>query len=603
LVTTPVLPASAQEIMPVDHCLEIDHFPQVPIGNAPSKVLVFITVPLEFAGGTLGFSFTGPSGDQQGSGAIDDRGLGGAEAPLFQFGEHMFTDVFVEVGGSRSELDPAELGDNGTFTVDESEPQCDPSTLTHASPTTTAPATTTTTTATTTTAAPTTTSTAPPAVTTTPGPAADGTGLAWPLAVIPFGLLLGLGGFLLARAAKDPCEELRKLWEAAERRVKLAEDALGKARRHLEERKARTAGAREELARLERSRLNSITERGVTYHLIEGGRVTTEGLEELIATHTRLVESAEATEAEAAKSVAEWEPRLERARAEAAEAKQAYERCVGERSNPVPGEVTTPGGPAVASSPEQVSGCEEGATEARPAGEAESINVTVDFSLIIEVDEGSERKVGEARALALDLTNLANELGTLGSLLGAFGSGSSVAGGVGGLRAGEYVEGAGGLVWGGITGYIAGADPNIGTQSFPVSIPTSPQEAATEVLEATARLGALVAQKVGEWMEMNQLYNIRLTFLYQSVTATPYQIWRCRAGRFKCAEQVYHYTVSGLQRRPGPHRGQFRLESDIARTQFQREIERMLAVARSNLEASARAKATFDARHRPGHCP
>jgi hypothetical protein len=158
------------------------------------------------------------------------------------------------------------------------------------------------------------------------------------------------------------------------------------------------------------------------------------------------------------------------------------------------------------------------------------------------------------------------------------------------------------VVEGGIGTYKAAADPSMGGESFDVFPPTSPADAAVEVLKCTAQLGALVASKVGEWMEMNQLYNIRLTYFYQTVTATPYQIWRCQAGHWVCVEKVFHYSVSGLQRRPGPRQGPFRLESDIARAQFQREIDRMVSAARGQLEQSARGRAEFNQRHRPGPC-
>lgn len=254
---------------------------------------------------------------------------------------------------------------------------------------------------------------------------------------------------------------------------------------------------------------------------------------------------------------------------------------------------------ATGSSP---SGCVEGTKELRATGPSESIDVVVDFSLIVEVDMGSERNLDLANTLTLQLSQLAQELDTLGTLMGGLGAGQTLAGGVTGLAQGEFFEGTLGLVSGGWETYKAAADPSMGGDLFDVWVPTSPADAAVEVLKGTAQLGAIVSRKVGEWMQMNQLYNIRITFFYQTVTVTPHQVWECRNGAWVCVEKVFHYSVSGLQRRAGPRRDQFRLESDIARARFEAEINRMTARARSELESSARRKAEFDQRHRPGPC-
>jgi hypothetical protein len=86
LVTAPALPVLAQPApFIVDWCYDLDHFPDQPIGDAPSKITIFSTVPTEFAGGTFTFLFTGPSGNQMGFGPIDERGLATAPAPLYQY--------------------------------------------------------------------------------------------------------------------------------------------------------------------------------------------------------------------------------------------------------------------------------------------------------------------------------------------------------------------------------------------------------------------------------------------------------------------------------------------------------------------------------------
>jgi hypothetical protein len=416
-----------------------------------------------------------------------------------------------------------------------------------------------------------------------------------------------LGGFFLF-GAKDPCDELRKAWQAAEQRRKTVDDALEQARRYLKERQARVSEQEAELQRLETAAASSVTEHGVTYHLIDGGRVTSEGLQSLTDAARRSLADARAAESDAQSSVKEWEQRAHDAGVAAAEAKSAYEDCVGAHTpepeeSPAEPASTSPGGAATAAaSATEPAECTSGETEVRPAGDPDSIQVTVDFSLFVEVMEGSGRNVEAGKTLAVDLSDLAGSLGTIGSLLGAYGSGRSVGQGVLGLQAGKYTLAGGKLLRGGVEGYIAGADPNIGTESFPISIPTSPQEAATEFLEATARLGALVADKVSEWMEMNQLLRIRMTYFYQRITAAPHQVWVCENGRWACREQIYEITVGSLQRRPGPQQGPFRLESDMARQRFDQEVQNMTRRGRSEIETSVRRRVEFEQAHQPRPC-
>ena len=159
----------------------------------------------------------------------------------------------------------------------------------------------------------------------------------------------------------------------------------------------------------------------------------------------------------------------------------------------------------------------------------------VDFSVIVTIVEGSERKVGEANALAVGLGEAVTDLNIVGKALGAGGAFKSLEGGLGGLAAGEYVMGAAGLAKGTAEGAMASGITDI-------SIPTSGQEAVVEVLKQSAKFGKIIMDKVGEWLKMNQLYEVHLTQFEQTITATPYPNYRCVNGEWQC-EKVWQYSV------------------------------------------------------------
>ncbi len=187
--------AAGQVVTPTDHCIGIIHFPSDPIGDSPSKGLIFSTFPPVFAGGTLVVNLDGASGPVGGQGPIDQLGIGHAEFPLNAFGLHAFTDASIEMDGTSTPIDTTFFGENGTFIVDETEPVCNPDDLLLAQKVITTTTSTTTTTTTTTTVPPT---TAPP--TTVPPAAAqpsvvsdDGGGFPWWILLV-IGIVLALGG-------------------------------------------------------------------------------------------------------------------------------------------------------------------------------------------------------------------------------------------------------------------------------------------------------------------------------------------------------------------------------------------------------------------------
>jgi hypothetical protein len=422
-------------------------------------------------------------------------------------------------------------------------------------------------------------------------------------------VLIG-GGIVLLRPRR--CEPERQEMERRRSVLREAQAGLDQAQRILAEQRERVTELRTELAALERAAASSTTIDGRTYHRIAEGTVTADGLADITATVASQLAEAEAVEAENAVNVESWQEKVDRYGAEARHAERAYNECIEAAATPAPvaGGEPTPappggpsGGPAVVVDPaDEPGGCIEGTKEMIPAGPARSIRVIRDVSLIVEVVDGSGRAVDTGRTMASGLGALAGELGTLGSLLGGAGAGTAVSGGVGAMTAGSYVKGSAGLVAGGAQTYIAGADPNIGTESFPVSIPTSPQEAVTEFLEATARLGELVASKVSDWMEGNQLYTARITYFEQQITATPHHLMVCRGGRMVCAERVYVCEVGNLTRRAGPSATPLSKQGSMEQHKFAGEIRRLSSRARSDMRSSIERRVEFDNETQPGPC-
>jgi hypothetical protein len=339
------------------------------------------------------------------------------------------------------------------------------------------------------------------------------------------------------------------------------------------------------------------------FRLIPEGKVTEEGYDEILGTARERLDSARDAERMAEESVGNWRVQLEQAAAKADAARRAYEECIGKSLAALKpsseGSTTTAGGGLVATTPQQ-SGCPEGAREARPLAAPRTFRVHVDFAVIVEVEEGSERSIQTGEDLAINLGQLGFDLGAIGSLLGARGAGTNIASGVSGLGAGSYVKGSLGIARGSVEGLLA-VKGNLGSASFPIPVPTSPEEVLVGVLQVTAQLGALVAGKVTEWMRMNQIYRVRSTLFYQEVSVQPIQIWECKSGQWVCVEKVLQYEVSGLERQPGASQS-FRVEGEVSQHQFEAYINGATSRAMQSIESSARALIQFEQANPPGPC-
>ena len=594
------LPAAAiapTAVTPADECLEVDHFPTEPIGNSPSKAILYFTVPPEFGGGEVTVVVDGASGEVSGIGIVADDGLSVVEIPLNAYGAHEVQEALISLGAELVDVDLLPEG----FTVDAAEPVCDPDSLARAASTSTATATT---------EAPATTTTAPPTTTasTTTTSLVELTAVE-PVGTIPWGWVgLGVGlpllllGLWLMMGPGD-CERLRREWEALQRQYDQIREAFDKALVYLEERRAVRAEIEAEIAGIERSGSRGGSLEGSTrFKLIPEGKVTEEGYDAILRTVREQLDSALDGERMAAESVEEWKRQLEDAAARADAARRAYEECIGKAVAGLTPPITeSPGvGGPVAAATGQETGCQDGTREARPLASPRSFRLYADFAVIVEVEEGSERNVQTGKGLAITLGQLGLDLATLGTLLGARGAGGNVASGVSGLGAGSYVKGSLGIARGTVEGLLA-VKGNLGNAAFPIPVPTSPEEVLVAVLQVTAQLGALVAGKVTEWMKMNQIYRVRSTLLYQEVAVQPIQIWECRAGQWVCVEKVLQYEVSGLERQPGPSQS-FRIEGDVSQHQFEAYIDGATARAKQSIEASARAIVEFEQSNPPGPC-
>ncbi|HUP17781.1 MAG TPA: hypothetical protein VM848_17260, partial [Acidimicrobiia bacterium] len=410
------------------------------------------------------------------------------------------------------------------------------------------------------------------------------------------------GLWLLVGPGRD-CERLRREWEALQRQYDQIREAFDKALAYLEEGRAVRAEIEAEIAGIERTgSMGGSLEGSTRFKLIPEGKVTDEGYDAILRTVREQLDSARDGERMAEESVEEWRRQLEDAAAKADAARRAYEECIGKAvaglTPPSEGS-TTGGGPKVATAPEQ-SGCPEGTREARPLAAPRTFRLYVDFAAIVEVEEGSERNVQTGQDLAISLGQLGLDLAAVGSLLGARGAGGNVASGVTGLGTGSYVKGSLGIARGTVEGLLA-VKGNLGTASFPIPVPTSPEEVLVGLLQVTAQLGALVAGKVTEWMKMNQIYRVRSTLLYQEVSVQPIQIWECKAGQWVCVEKVLQYEVSGLERQPGASQS-FRIEGDVSQHQFESYINGATARAKQTIEASARALVEFEQSNAPRPC-
>lgn len=602
LTSLPVAATSPATVTPADACVEVDHFPTEPIGDSPSKAILYFTIPPEFGGWEIAVLVDGASGVVEGVGTVADDGLSSVVIPLNAYGAHEVREALLSLGAEVVGVDLLP----GGFTVDAAEPVCDPVSLVRAAvPTTTIAAITTTEASSATTTGATTTTVATPFVTESALPT-DGNvrTIPWGWVGLGTGLpLLLFGLWLLVGPGRD-CERLRREREALARQYDETRLAFDQAMAHLEERRAVRSGIEEEIAGIERTgSMGGSVEGSTRFKLIPEGRVTEEGYDAILTTVRDRLDSARDGERMAEESVDEWRRRLEDAAARAEAARSAYEECIGKAvaglATPPEASTATGGGPMVATAPEQAA-CPEGTREARPLAAPRTFRLYVDFAVIVEVEEGSERNVRTGEDLAVSLGHLGLDLAALGSLLGARGAGGNVASGVTGVGAGSYVKGSLGVARGTVEGLLA-VQGNLGTASFPIPVPTSPEEVLVGLLQVTAQFGALVAGKVTEWMKINQIYRVRSSLLFQEVSVQPIQIWECKAGQWVCVERVLQYHVSGLERQPGASQS-FRIEGDVSQHQFESYVNGATARAKQTIEASARALVEYEQSNAPGPC-
>lgn len=514
------------------------------------------------------------------------------------------------------------------------------------STTTTTEATTTTTAAPTTTVAPTTSTTAAELIT-------EG-GFPWGL-VLGGGIVLMLLGWLLYnRPEGDPCADELAAWQAAQRKCDDERARADKAKEKCEEAEAERKdleNQRNEVCRdwppacwgdddgawVEDDQGNRVTSRdlhmkklalGQVWSDYQAGKLTAQEVEakwkeadtsefredmrdrdaDAKAELERLdqeLDKAKQAEKEACDASSRAEKEADSACAAADAARRRYEECVGAATSGgsdggvTGGTPTGPSGPGVASGPQESASdpCEgQPSRKAEPAGSADSILVTVDFALIIERWEGSERNTEEGAQIAIDLGNLARELDLVGDLMSAKGAGQSIAGGGMNLAEGAYVAGTAGIVNGGVSGYLAATD-------VAPDIPTSLPQAVVEGLELGSKLGALIAGKVTEWMSNYTVMEARITYFTQRVIATPYTVWECRKGvGWVCVERIWEIQVGKLGRRQGPRSASHLMTGKLQRARAERDFARLGRVAGDAVAGSARQLDEFLRSHQGGPC-
>lgn len=504
----------------------------------------------------------------------------------------------------------------------------------------------------TTTTEPLTTTTRAVATTTTP-PDVDGvieedeSGFSWWFVLIAGGLGLALTGWWLYSKKDDPCKELLEAWMSAQVACDEARHDADEAADECEKAELELAGLEDERKELcktwppacwdteegewiEDEKGNRITSRDIHMRRVALGDVwadyragklsagevearwremdTPEFREELRDTDAvfrDLLGTIDADIAEAERLLDETcvdaeraSERADEACAAAERARLAYERCVDQA---IADDDTTSARSALipSSSPPQepADPCrgEEGKREARPAGDPDKTLVFVDFSVITGVSEGSERKVAAGDQLVIDLNELATELDFAGDLLSARSAGLHIGGAVTGYSKGKYAVTTSGVIKGGI-------DSAMATTDVVPDVPTTPVQAGLEGLETMTRLGSVIASKVTEWMANIQIMTVRLTMFYQDITATPYEIWECRADQgWVCVEKAWEIEVSGLRRLLGQDR-LFTVNSEVRRREFERVIRGLSHRAATTIRRDAESLARWRSEHEAGPC-
>ena len=292
-------------------------------------------------------------------------------------------------------------------------------------------------------------------------------------------------------------------------------------------------------------------------------------------------------------------------------ARKAYEDCVGramatpDPEDAGPGTDGGPSAPGGTPAPTSAGGGEESQPDPchgqpprklQPAGRAEQISVAVDFALITEIWEGTERNTEAGREIALGLAQAAQELDLVGDLLSAREAGLDIGGSINGYAQSSFWSTTGGVVKGGAGAVLAGADTSF---DVPTSLPT----ATVEVVETLAKLGSFLTGKVTDWMENAQVVQGRLRYFTQTITATPFTVWECRQGTgWVCVEKVWRYDVGKLQRSQPVRTRSFYPNNDLDRWRMQREFQRVANRAAGRIQRDAKRLIDWRRQHQAGPC-
>ena len=483
-------------------------------------------------------------------------------------------------------------------------------------------------------------------------------GFPWGLVIGGGGIFLALIGWWLYNQEDDPCKELLKAWQAAQKACDEAQAAADDAADDCEDAEIEledleqdrkdicelwppACWSTDEGAWVEDEAGNRITSRDLlmkrmalgevwddykagkltaqeveakwreadTPEFREDMRETDEAAREELDRIDEEIEQATKDSEEACEEAAKAQEKADEACAAAEAARKAYEDCVGaavasaaEGSDEgAEGGPTVPGGAGVATGTpggtqprDPCAGVDPKREVRGPTGRADSIRVNVDFSVIVGRSEGSERRIAAGQHLTFELKDLARDLDFAGDMLSARSAGLHLGGAMNGYTAGNYVATTSGVIRGGVDAVTA-------TDVAP-DIPTTPLQAGTELLEQTARLGAFVAGKVTEWMANYQIMTVRRSYFYQTITATPHEIWECREGTgWVCVEKIWAYNVGRLRVLRGRDNW-FTVNSTRRRFVFQREIRRISQAAANTIKRDAQRLAEWRAQHEPGPC-
>jgi hypothetical protein len=157
------------------------------------------------------------------------------------------------------------------------------------------------------------------------------------------------------------------------------------------------------------------------------------------------------------------------------------------------------------------------------------------------------------------------------------------------------------LVRGGVEGYLA-AKGNLGTDSFSVPVPTSPQEVVVGVLQLIAQLAGTVATKANEWMDRRSFVSYRLVQEHQMVSVRPYKIEECDGQTYQCVETIIEYQIGDAGEQAGNWRDGGTGINQMEKDRQQRELLMLINQGKSAMERSAQAILEFEARYPPGPC-